>query len=82
VITSAKHHLLADWRQAALVEEALHALALHLGGVDVALAVDADVVEVFELTRAAPYAPKAADHLPSLRRSTWIWPLGSSEVNQ
>src|ERR1700730_17824103 len=60
----AKHYLLADRRQAALVEEALHALALHLGGVDVALAVDGDVVEVFELTRTAPHAPEAADHLP------------------
>ena len=60
----AKHYLLADRRQAALVEEALHALALHLGGIDVALAVDGDVVEVFELTRTTPDAPEAADHLP------------------
>src|ERR1700674_1580067 len=62
--SSAKHHLLTDRRQAALVEEALHALTLHLGGVDVALAVDGDVVEVFELTRTTPHAPEAADHLP------------------
>src|SRR6516225_4936862 len=60
----ATHSLLADRRQATLVEEALQALALHLGGVDVALAVDGDVVEVFELTRATPHAPEAADHLP------------------
>src|SRR5215469_9054587 len=58
------HHLLTDRGQATLVEEALHALALHLGGVDVALAVDTNVVEVFELSRAAPHAPEAADHLP------------------
>jgi hypothetical protein len=51
---------LADRRQAALVEEALHALALHLGGVDVTLAVDGDVVEVLELTRPTPHAPEAA----------------------
>src|ERR1700688_1639058 len=60
----AKQYLLADRRQAALVEEALYALALHLGGVDVALAVDGNVVEVFELTRATPHAAEAAHHLP------------------
>ena len=60
----AKHYLLADRREAALVGEVLHALALHFGGVDVALAVDGDVVEVFELTRIAPHASEAADHLP------------------
>src|SRR5215813_2656585 len=56
--------LLADRRQAALVEEPLHALALYFGGVDVALAVDGDVVEVFELTRTTPHPSEAADDLP------------------
>src|SRR6202035_441860 len=60
----AKPYLLADRRQAALVEEPLHALALHLGGIDVALAVDGDVVEVLELARTASDASEAADQLP------------------
>src|SRR5271170_8034898 len=60
----AKQYLLADRRQAAPVEEALHALALHLGGVDVALAIDGNVVKVFELTRTTSNAPEAADQLP------------------
>src|SRR6516165_3878171 len=63
-LSSCAHYLLADRRQAALVEEALHALALHLGGVDIALAVDRYVVEVFELARTTPHAPEARDHLP------------------
>jgi hypothetical protein len=56
--------LLADRGQAAFVEEALHALPLHLCSVDVALAIDGNVMEVLELTRTTSDAPEAADHLP------------------
>src|SRR5579864_8137134 len=73
---TAQSHLWADGRQAALVEEALHALALHLGGVDVAFAVDADVVEVLELTGAATDAPEAADHLPVTAAQNMDLPVG------
>src|SRR5215472_13636644 len=50
-----------DRRQAALREEALHALALHLGGVDVAVLVDGDVVQILELAGTTPDAPEIAD---------------------
>jgi hypothetical protein len=47
--------------QVAFVEEALHALPPHLCGVDVAFAMDGNVMEVLELTRTASDAPEAAD---------------------
>src|SRR5262249_29990465 len=54
--------LLPDRRQAALISKFLHALTLDFGGVDVALGVNGDVVEVFELARATSNATEAAHH--------------------
>ena len=45
------------------IAEFLHALALHLGGVDVALAVDADEVEVVELAELMADAPVGTHQL-------------------
>ncbi len=47
--------------QPADITELLHPLALHLGGVDVALAVDAEIVEVFELAGIMSDAPERGE---------------------
>src|SRR5262249_16281811 len=49
--------------QSAEIAEFLHALSLHLGGVDVALAVDADEVEIVELAELMADAADAVDDL-------------------
>src|SRR5437899_13100464 len=45
------------------IAKLLHALALHLGAVDIALAVDADEVKVVELAELMADAANAVDHL-------------------
>src|SRR5437899_9273398 len=45
------------------IAKLLHALALHLGAVDIALAVDADEVEVVELAELVADAADAVHHL-------------------
>src|SRR5215475_10116859 len=56
-------HAIGTESQPAEIAKLLHALALHLGAVDIALAVDADEVEVVELAELVADAPDAVHHL-------------------
>src|SRR5437867_2734402 len=67
---------LIDRGQTALVQEALDALALHLGGIDVALGVDSDVVEVLELARPATDASEVSDDCPVAAADDVDLPIG------
>src|SRR5207244_6041108 len=70
------YRTLIDRRQTALVQEALDALALHLGGIDVALGVDSDVVEVLELARPATDAAEVSDDRPVAAADDVDLPIG------
>src|SRR5207247_5632511 len=67
---------LIDRGQTTLVQEALDALALHLSGIDVALGVDSDVVEVLELARPAADASEVSDDRPVAAADGVDLPIG------